>query len=400
MVVTGRRILVAFVAILAVLLPVPAPARAATPIVPAGWSVEAHEVLGPGAEHLLLRRTDPAQEVHVARLAPGSGSRLVPVLAAGGVGTLERTSSMCARVACVAAVNGDFWDPAGRPVGAMAVGGELLTTPAIDHAHLTLDGSGRPTLRHGFDWAVGATTLDGLRLAAAAVNRPVGGDNTTLYSRRWGATTGTPSGTAEVTLEFLLPSPSALPAGTTAVRVSPVRTTGDSAIGANQVVLAGSGSAGAEVAAFAARAAAFLGGLGSLTVDLGGMQTVLGGSPLLLRDGRPGYPTGNTDSFTRDRHARSIVGVTPGGELLLVTVDANATSAGMSLGEATELMAGLGAVHAMNLDGGGSTTFVTGGQVRNSPPGGERPVASALALLPQQGDVLAALLDALLGGAP
>ncbi|HEX6595476.1 MAG TPA: phosphodiester glycosidase family protein, partial [Acidimicrobiales bacterium] len=301
---------------------------------------------------------------------------------------------------CVTAVNGDFWDPAGRPVGAMVAGGELLTTPAIDHAHLTVDGGGRPTLDHGFDWTVAAATLDGLRVAAGAVNRPVGGDGTSFFTRRWGATTGTPAGTAEVTLDFLLPSPSALPAGTTTVRVGPVRTTGSSVIGPNQVVVAGSGAAGADVAAFAARAASFLGGLGTLTVELGGAQTVLGGSPLLLRDGRPAYPTGNADSFTQDRHARTVVGVTATGDLLLVTVDANAASAGMSLAEVTELMTGLGAVSAMNLDGGGSTTFVTGGQVRNSPPNGERPVASALALLPQQGDLLAALLDALLGGAP
>jgi exopolysaccharide biosynthesis protein len=41
-------------------------------------------------------------------------------------------------------------------------------------------------------------------------------------------------------------------------------------------------------------------------------------------------------------------------------------------------------VNAMNLDGGGSTTMVQGGQVMNSPSDatGERPVGDALLLLP------------------
>lgn len=392
-----RRILLTLVALVGALLP--AAAGRAAEGVPQGWTVVAREAVEPGTEHLVLRRTDPAQEVHVARLAPGSGPRLVPVLAGGRLGALEGTSTMCARVGCVVAVNGDFWDPGARPVGAMVAAGELVTTPALDHVHLVAGGSARPTLRHGFEWTAAASTLDGLRVPVRAVNRPLDGAGATLYTARWGAGTGTPAGTTEVTLEFLLPSPSALPAGTTAVRVSPARGGGNSALGPNQVVLAATGASGAELAAFAARAAVpLLGGLGSLSVELGGAQTVLGGSPLLLDDGRVAYPADNPDSFTQDRHARTVVGLTAAGEVLLVTVDANATSAGMSLREVTELMAGLGAVEAMNLDGGGSTTFVTGGAVRNSPPNGERPVVSALALVPRQGDLLAALLGSLFGG--
>ncbi|HET9443841.1 MAG TPA: phosphodiester glycosidase family protein, partial [Acidimicrobiales bacterium] len=83
-------------------------------------------------------------------------------------------------------------------------------------------------------------------------------------------------------------------------------------------------------------------------------------------------------------------------------------SVGMSLPEAADLMAALGATDALNLDGGGSTTFVLGGEVANQPsdrlvrqadaprivhqPGPradvvgsvERPVADALAIVPRQ----------------
>lgn len=384
-------------AAVAVLVPA-APAPAAPVVAPAGWAVATSEALAPGVEHAVLRRSDPAQEVHVARLAAGSGTRLAPVPAGSGLGALERTSALCARVNCVVAVNGDFWDANARPVGALVAGGELLTTPALAHVHLTFGGDGSPALRHGLAWSATVATLDGHRLAAGAVNRPTGGDGVTIYTRRWGPTTGTPAGTAEVSLDLVLPSPSALPTGTSAVRAGPATTAGNTAIGPNQVVVAGTGSGAAAVSALAARAAGFLGGLGTLTVDLAGVQAAIGGSPLLLHNGSVAYPADNPDAFTQDRHARTLVGVTGTGELLLVTVDATDTSAGMSLREASELMSGLGAAHAMNLDGGGSTTFVTAGQVRNRPAHGERPVVSALALLPQPADPLAALLDSLLGG--
>jgi hypothetical protein len=69
----------------------------------------------------------------------------------------------------------------------------------------------------------------------------------------------------------------------------------------------------------------------------------------------------------------------------MVTVDGRqSASTGMTLGEAAGFMASLGASEAVNFDGGGGTTFVTRGVVRNRPSdGGERRVVSALALVPR-----------------
>ena len=50
--------------------------------------------------------------------------------------------------------------------------------------------------------------------------------------------------------------------------------------------------------------------------------------------------------------------------------------------EATGILAGLGAVKGVNPAGGGSTTFVVAGSVRNRPSdGSQRPVSSALVVL-------------------
>jgi hypothetical protein len=133
----------------------------------------------------------------------------------------------------------------------------------------------------------------------------------------------------------------------------------------------------------------------------------VGGSPILIKDGRRWF-TDPGDDFTGGRHPRTLVGWTPGGDVLLVTVDGRqpGLSVGMTLFEATDFLLSLGVTEAINLDGGGSTTFVAGATVVNHPsdarvrrggqeivrhaplPGDtfvrrvERPVASALVLVP------------------
>jgi hypothetical protein len=355
-----------------------APAGAAT--APPGWRLVASEALGPGVDHQTLRSDDPAEDVHVARLAPGTAARLVPVLSHDALTAgLEPTSSMCARVRCVAAVNGDYFDPAGQPIGATVAAGELMASPAADHILLRIDGQGRATLRPGIDWTVVVATADGRALGIQAVNRPLTGDGISLYSRRWGPSTATTPGTTEVPLQLV--AGGVLPSGDSAVQVGPPTTTGNAAIAPGAVVLsARAGTTGAgTLADLAARAA----GVATLRVNLGGTVTAIGGSPQLLQNGQLDYPADNPDDFTQGRHPRTLVGLTPAGEILLVTADKGATSAGLTLAEATRLLTGLGATDGLNLDGGGSTTFVGNGTVRNHPGDGqERPVASALAVLP------------------
>jgi len=94
-----------------------------------------------------------------------------------------------------------------------------------------------------------------------------------------------------------------------------------------------------------------------------------------------------------DTHPRTAVGYSKNGRILyLVVVDGRQPlySEGMTLAELADLMIGLGAQFAMNLDGGGSSTMVVVGsdgqpRVLNSPidnyiPGRERPVANHLGI--------------------
>ena len=75
------------------------------------------------------------------------------------------------------------------------------------------------------------------------------------------------------------------------------------------------------------------------------------------------------------------------GQLLLVTVDGRqpGESIGVSLTMLADLLMEFGAVEAINLDGGGSTTMVIRNKLVNKPSDttGERPVSDAILLYPR-----------------
>ena len=87
----------------------------------------------------------------------------------------------------------------------------------------------------------------------------------------------------------------------------------------------------------------------------------------------------NNYSFSADRHARMIAGIDRRGRLLLVAADGiPGVTVRLTLTEEARLMRSLGAVDAMNLDGGGSTSFVLDGTTinRTSDAAGPRPSAT------------------------
>ena len=87
-------------------------------------------------------------------------------------------------------------------------------------------------------------------------------------------------------------------------------------------------------------------------------------------------------AFAETRHPRTAVAKLRDGKFLMVTVDGRqpGVSVGMSLQELAEYLLTLGAVDAMNLDGGGSTTMYLDGKVVNTPSDkeGERKIGDAI----------------------
>jgi hypothetical protein len=96
-------------------------------------------------------------------------------------------------------------------------------------------------------------------------------------------------------------------------------------------------------------------------------EDIVGAGPRIVRDGKVAV---NEEGFAHAnvRHPRTAVAVTSRRTFLFVTLDGRqAASVGMRLDELAGELIALGAVEAMNLDGGGSTTMVAGDRIRNSP---------------------------------
>lgn len=116
----------------------------------------------------------------------------------------------------------------------------------------------------------------------------------------------------------------------------------------------------------------------------------VGGGPRLVKDGvdvsTESYwgeclDSGGTSGFSRV--PRTAAGIKADGTLVLLVCDGRGSngSAGYTLAELARKLISLGCVHAMNLDGGGSSVMVgAGGEVLNKPSdaSGERPVVSSI----------------------
>ena len=110
----------------------------------------------------------------------------------------------------------------------------------------------------------------------------------------------------------------------------------------------------------------------------------VGGGPLLVADGKLAVTPECSTSFCRS-NPRTGIGVTSDGDILLVVVDGRQPrwSVGPTIYGFARIMKAQGAVWAMNLDGGGSTTMVVDGELVNRPSDGfERSVSNAVVILP------------------
>ena len=114
-------------------------------------------------------------------------------------------------------------------------------------------------------------------------------------------------------------------------------------------------------------------------------EDAVAGVPQLIKNGKIDITWEQekaSKSFVETRHPRTAVAKLKDGKFLMMTVDGRqpGVSVGMSLQELAEYLLSLGAIDAMNLDGGGSTTMFLDGKVVNTPSDkeGERKIGDAI----------------------
>jgi hypothetical protein len=372
--------------------------RAGTQRIPRAYHVTQRQKLGKGLAHLALRRARGAdQVVHIARLSSRSDLQIRPVPSRGNASghgpKLEPTSRLCRRVGCLVAVNGDFFR-GGETVGGIVVNGQVVKKPRKHWRQAALDPERMLEAKKLSVQAILMTSeLERVKIRSVDPER-FRRRRMALYTSAFGRRT--PKLHRKTALEFRARKPGGplRLEQTSVARLQQIRRP------RNRVRIPSRGFVvvvRGEHPRWLQRYRRHL-DQGSVSRDFlirlrshAEAWDSIGGRPLLVRNGRVALPN-DRSSFARARHPRTMIGRARDGSLLLVTVDGRQRGrSGMTLREAARFMIRLGAVEALNLDGGGSTAFVTRGRVRNSPSDGrERPVAVALAIVRKSKGGLAA----------
>lgn len=123
----------------------------------------------------------------------------------------------------------------------------------------------------------------------------------------------------------------------------------------------------------------FAGYLSQEQLYTGSFRQLIGGVVMMLKQGQENVnfsiplecdnteETGTVEYYAGVLSARTVVGHDAAGRIVIVQVDGKTKSDGASLYEMETLVKELGMVNAVNLDGGGSATFVVNGTVVNIP---------------------------------
>jgi hypothetical protein len=111
------------------------------------------------------------------------------------------------------------------------------------------------------------------------------------------------------------------------------------------------------------------------------MQTAIGGGPVLVKDGLINVTNEEEQMFVKgenDRHPRTAMGYNHKRQLLILAIQGRfpGVADGATLAEEAKILADLGCVEALNLDGGGSSCVLVNGKetIQPSDKTGQRPV--------------------------
>lgn len=331
--------------------------------------------IAPGVRYGQFRRGTGSGQVLVNYLKVNLNNQRIsirPALANGGAGGLQRVGDMVAEYGAVAAVNGMYFAGNGMPLGLLIIDGELLSYPIFNRTALgfTLDGK---VIFDQVDFSGEILLNTGERVPITGVNRIRRENDVIAYTPEYGEFTRTNDYGIEIVV-------------VDGVAVE-VRHGGNTRIPPNGAVISAHGVSKEVLSRIQPGDRVQAGWRMTPAWCEQGVVQAIGGGPRLVKDGQV-FITGQEERFQSDvvngRAPRTAVGRTADNELLMVTVNGRKSdvSIGMTLSELAKLMIELGAVDAMNLDGGGSATLVVRDRVLNLPSdGAERPVASAILVM-------------------
>ncbi|MCH3959631.1 MAG: phosphodiester glycosidase family protein [Selenomonas sp.] len=290
--------------------------------------------------------------------------KVKPVLAQNHVPGLQTTSGMSDANDAVAAINATYFAGGGDMIGMVKIDGQMAGTTYYNRTAFGIMPDGRPIF--GRVSYSGTVTLGSVSQPVGGVDCERGENSLVIYNKWYGSRTRT----NEYGMEYVVRNG----------RVTAINT-GNSDIPADGCVISVHGTAADAYSGIK------VGDRANVQQDIGSPWNeavdIMGAGPCLVHNGQISV-TAADEEFPSDirygRAPRSAVAVLRNGNYLFAVVDGRQEcSHGLTLTEWAVLLKKVGAQEAMNLDGGGSSDLVVGGQVQNSPSDGtERYVGSAL----------------------
>ena len=329
------------------------------------------------------------QRSYIFEYTPGEGT--LPLVSYGNVYGRNELSELITSDT-LAAINGDFYSlRTGVPMGVMINGGRLVSSdddPENPRAAIgfTADGGviiGKPEIK--------------LAMTRLLTGETVKVEHFNKYPSMWGAYLldsdfGETTTSTESSTEIVIRTDGTLSVGKSVVGViEEIRTqTQNGEIPKGRMVLTVTGTS----AAFGRFADFSVGDEIAVSVSAAegweNVVTAIGGGDIILKDGV--MPEGIIDEdHEKYSNPRTAVGVRKDGTVIFYAVDGRSKSGkGLTETGLSDVMAGLGCVSAINLDGGGSTSVIvknsySGEQAYvNTPSDGKpRTIGNALLLVPE-----------------
>ncbi|MGQ9652083.1 MAG: phosphodiester glycosidase family protein [Phycisphaerae bacterium] len=375
-------------------------ASAGAETVAPGVTYTVHNVTGPNVVHVVA--VDRLRSEYKLKVGWAQGKR--NYTAREGTSTIAGRYDSPPEHDVLSAINGSYFDGVNLPrlIGIGQSDGQMLDTPAFDSSyqyHTVMVGpSRRPVVRTNFNHVLGTLTFaDGYSMTLNQYNFYMNGplvpiNAVAAFTSHFDSSTRSsfvnPSMAVEVVLSnvsYPMRSHKEVSGIVSAVHTP---TTGNAAIPAGGMVLSAWGSTKSEIVSHTHVGDRLRMRFMTDAEEYNNSDNALTGIGWVIRNGAaytPGWANLESGAAPYSRNPRTVLAWNDDYWFQVVCDGRSANSVGMTFQEMANFLIGeLGAAEAVNYDGGGSSTMVVNGTIRNVPSdGSERPVANAIMLVKQ-----------------
>lgn len=308
-------------------------------------------------------------QAYIVNVAPNADFELRPFSAAGSYNGRGSLAKRAAGLGTLVAINSSYFDSDGWVVGITKDKGKMLSMEEGVHSAFAVH-AGKPAIVKDAYYNAYLELKNGEKLFIKGMNRSRIAEDCVLYNDAYAPSTKTNQWGREIKIKN--------------GKVISASSLGNMTIEPGTQVISGHGINAKKLQSVNIGDDVKLAESFNNTI-LTQAETVVGAGPMLIEKGKINVRSTEeriAKDIAQGRSPRTAIGITADGSVLLVVVDGRSfSSCGMTLNELASFLSNLGAVEALNFDGGGSSEMVIKGKIVNKPSDGkERLISMGLGL--------------------